>query len=687
MTVITAEPAPAVETSLPRRGIWRDLAFKAKVGSIILLIFLVVAIVGPLLAPYDPSAQNGPLLEGPSRLHLLGTTSTGQDVLSQLLVGVRMTVELGLVVGISATLLMTAVGVTSGYLGGFWDDLISFITNIFLVLPALPLLVVLLGYEKSQGQAAMIIVLSVLSWPWGARVIRAQTLTLRNRDYIAAAREVAMPRWRIILFEIVPNEVGLIAANLVNVVLYAIGTSVALTFLGLGSLSTWSLGSMLYWAQSQDALQLGAWWWLAPPGLAVALLGTALVLLNFGLDEYTNPMLRDVGRGRRGSRRPVDPTPVERADGQDGMKDHTVHLRRDPQTLGSASFSGSSAAKREGPVLEIDRLSIVYRSPSGDVPAVRDFSLTISAGEVVGLAGESGSGKSTLVYGACRLLRDPAVVSGSSVRYFGTRVAQEGVDLLSLDVRSLRVLRWREIAIVFQSAMNSLNPVLRIEDQIADVLKAHFKTDSATVRERAAELLELVRIPRGRLRSYPHELSGGMRQRVMIAIALAAGPELIIMDEPTTALDVVVQREILHQIVQLKDKFGFSILFITHDLSLLLELADRVAIMYAGRLVEIGSRDQIASAPLHPYTWGLLNSFPSLRGPRRILAGIPGSPPDVRNMPRGCSFQPRCGYARPACREIDMHLEWQAEGPDHGTACPFSLGENPRVIAGRGDAA
>jgi oligopeptide/dipeptide ABC transporter ATP-binding protein len=225
---------------------------------------------------------------------------------------------------------------------------------------------------------------------------------------------------------------------------------------------------------------------------------------------------------------------------------------------------------------------------------------------------------------------------------------------------------------VFQSAMNALNPVLRVEDQILDAIRAHLKMSGGEAREKAATLLDLVGIPRARLRSYPHELSGGMRQRVMIAMALAADPEVVIMDEPTTALDVVVQRDILAQIVELKETLGFAILFITHDLSLLLELADRIAVMYAGRLLETGTSREIMRDPAHPYTRGLLNSFPSLHGVRRELVGIPGSPPDLRFPDPGCPFQPRCTFALPSCSEVDMTLA-RVKGdpsPDHLTACP-----------------
>jgi peptide/nickel transport system permease protein len=280
-------------------SVWRNLPLKAKIGAVLFGAFLLAAIIGPMVEPYDPgfvSLNPALSLNHPSAQHLLGTTQTGQDVLSQVLTGIRLTTIVALAVGGIATVLSVIVGVSAAFLGGAWDELLSLVTNIFLVVPALPLLIVLLGYLSSQGQLSTIIVLAFLGWPWGARVIRAQTLTIRNRDFIAASRESGEKTWRIIIFEIIPNEISLIAANFVNTVLYAIGASVALAFAGLTNLESWSLGTVLYWAQSNNALQSGAWWWWIPPGLAVAFLGTSLVLLNSGIDELGNPRLR-AGRG------------------------------------------------------------------------------------------------------------------------------------------------------------------------------------------------------------------------------------------------------------------------------------------------------------------------------------------------------------------------------------------------------
>jgi peptide/nickel transport system permease protein len=298
------------------RNLWRQLPMTAKIGTVLFGVFVLAGVIGPLVAPYSPGYENPSpnlSLQPPSAQYLLGTTQSGQDVLSQLLSGIRLTLELALLVGVIATTLSVLVGVTSAFLGGIWDELLMLLTNVFLVIPALPLLILFLGYLPGKGQLPTIIVLSALGWQWGARVVRAQTLMIRNRDFIAASRESGEKTWRIILFEIIPNEVSLIAASFVNTVLYAIATSVALAFIGLADLNSWSLGTILYWAQSQQALQLGAWWWFLPPGIAVALIGTALVLLNTGFDELGSPRLR----ASRGSTRiagkrvwATDPTPV-----------------------------------------------------------------------------------------------------------------------------------------------------------------------------------------------------------------------------------------------------------------------------------------------------------------------------------------------------------------------------------------
>jgi len=293
-------------------------------------------------------------------------------------------------------------------------------------------------------------------------------------------------------------------------------------------------------------------------------------------------------------------------------------------------------ARLGAPLLELEDVVVEY----GDVRAVDGLTLTIHAGELVGLAGESGCGKSTTGNAIMHILQPPGRVTSGQIRF-------KGDDIIGKGPKELRRYRWRNVSMVFQSAMNALNPVMRVSDQFIDMMRAHEKIDRRRAMARTGELLELVNIDPARARAYPHQLSGGMRQRVIIAMALALSPELVIMDEPTTALDVVVQREILQQVDALKRDLHFSVLFITHDLSLLIELADTIGIMYAGELVELASGRVLGERALHPYTQGLLRSFPPLTGPIERLQGIPGSPPDLADPPPGCRFAPRCPHCSP----------------------------------------
>jgi len=318
-------------------------------------------------------------------------------------------------------------------------------------------------------------------------------------------------------------------------------------------------------------------------------------------------------------------------------------------------------------LLELRHLTVEYGSGAKRARAVDGVDLTIHESEIVGLAGESGCGKSTIANAVMHILRPPARIAGGSIVF-------NGEDLVGKSAEELRRFRWRNVSIVLQSAMNALNPVMRVGDQFIDAMRAHERIDRRRAIARTGELLELVGIDRRRARAYPHELSGGMRQRVIIAMALALRPELIVMDEPTTALDVVVQREILQQIEALKREFGFAVLFITHDISLLLEFADRIAIMYAGEIVEAAPAARLASNAQHPYTQGLLRSFPPLTGPITRLTGIPGSPPDLRDPPSGCRFHPRCPHCLPeqaalSIRQTTERPVLRPVQPGHEVAC------------------
>jgi peptide/nickel transport system permease protein len=288
-----------------RRGAWVAQILrspKVLVGLGVVLFFAALGVIGPLFVG-DPSATSATILAGPSWSHLLGTTDTGQDVFAQLVKGTNVSLVVGLAAAALSTVLAVAIGLSSAFMGGVWDELLSMLTNVFLVIPTLPLVIVLAGYLHGAGTLAIVLVIAATGWPWTARILRAQTLSLRRRDYVQAARASGESAWRIVGFEILPNEVSLVAAQFLNTVLYAILTQAALAFLGVGSVASWSWGTMLYWAENAQAFTLGAWWWFVPPGLCLALLGTGLALMNFGIDEYANPRLRARrGRGRRRAR-------------------------------------------------------------------------------------------------------------------------------------------------------------------------------------------------------------------------------------------------------------------------------------------------------------------------------------------------------------------------------------------------
>ena len=307
----------------------------------------------------------------------------------------------------------------------------------------------------------------------------------------------------------------------------------------------------------------------------------------------------------------------------------------------------------EPPVLEVSHLSVEYpldRLRGGGVTrAVDDVSLTVARGEFLGIVGESGCGKSTLLFAIAQLLAPPARVAAGTVQF-------NGANLVGLTDRELSVIRWRQLSVVMQSAMNALNPVKSIGAQFKDAMQAHGTKNKEEIQARSAEVLRMVGIDPVHLRSYPHQLSGGMRQRSMIAMAMLFTPELVIMDEPTSALDVVAQRSLMLQIKELQDQYGFAVIFVTHDMSLISHFSDRLMVMYAGQVSELGTTRTVFDEPRHPYTQGLLEAFPSIRGPRVALQGIPGSPPNLAQIPSGCRFHPRCPRRMDRCSEQEPEL-------------------------------
>src|SRR5205809_2494942 len=313
-------------------------------------------------------------------------------------------------------------------------------------------------------------------------------------------------------------------------------------------------------------------------------------------------------------------------------------------------------------VLDVQHLTTHYRTLRGWVKAVEDVSFSIEKGLALGIAGESGCGKTSIALSLLKILPKGGKIRKGSIIF-------DGVDLVPLSDDEMRKVRWKGISIVFQGAMNALNPVFKVGDQIVEAIRTHEPgVDRQTALERARNLLQLVGVEADRVDNYPHEFSGGMRQRALIAMALAANPRLLLADEPGTALDVIVQAQTLKLLRDLKEKLGLSMVLISHDLSIIAETCEKVAIMYAGRIVEYGDAEAIFREPLHPYTQGLVKAFPSIKGPRVRLASIPGQPPDLLNPPPACRFNPRCPYIMDVCKKIDPPLEKAGSG-DHLVAC------------------
>jgi len=621
-----AGPAPMVAGA--RSGRWGDLwravgrSKKAVVGVLILLFFTVLAVFPGQIAPYSPTAKIFPPALGPSSQHWLGTTNVGEDIFSQLIWGTRLSLVIALAVGAVATLLAVLVGVSAGYLGGATDGFLSLVTDVILVLPIFPLIIVIAAYEKNAGLLTLIVVLGVLGWSYGARQLRSQTLSLRRRDFLESARVRGERRSYVILHEILPTMTSLIVATFLGSAVYAVLTAAGLQFIGLGDPSSQSWGTMLYWAQSNEALIAGMPLWAIAPGVCVALLGAAFALLNYAFDEISSPALRvrKLDRARLPS---VEPS----------------------------SGPAEPVSVEEGTILKVEELTVAYATDGGPVVAVDHVDLELARGEFLAIVGESGCGKSTLLYAIARLLGAP--MAGEIV---GGRVLFQGRDLVLLEEKQLRAVRWRDLSVVMQSAMNALNPVLTVAEQMRDACRAHSDWSNAEIEVRSREVLRLVSIDPVHLHSYPHQLSGGMRQRAMIAMALLFTPELIIMDEPTSALDVVAQRSLMMQIKELQEELGFAVIFVTHDMSLVSHFSDRLLVMYAGQVAELSQTSELFDRPLHPYSQGLLGAFPSIRGPKVRLTGIPGSPPNLANPPRGCRFAPRCPSAEPRCTAGEIPL-------------------------------
>lgn len=535
------------------------------VGPTVLGFLVAVALAAPLLAPYDPHDRVGPPFTEPSGSHLLGTNDVGQDLLSELIHGARVSLLVGTVAAVAATVLGAAVGLTAGYVRGALDAALMRMVDVVLSLPVLPLTIVI-GVFAGPGLRTQILVIASVIWAGVARELRAQVLSLRERDHIAALRAMGAPAGHVVPRHVLPAVAPLMVPQFVLATKTAILLEASLAFLGLGDLSAKSWGTTLSIAHARSAFLTDAWlWWVIPPGLAIALTVLGFALVGAGSEERARPVLRDRAR------------PIRRS---------------------------TSAARVPGPPLVVDELTVRFE----DAVVVDHASLSVAAGEIVGLVGESGSGKST-VAGAILGLLPPAahVVDG--------RALVCGRDPAALDGAGLRHLRGGCVGLVPQEAMSALNPVRTIGDQIAEAMTAHHRLRRGDVRRRVDELLAMVALDPARARDHPHQLSGGMRQRVVIAMALAGEPAVLVADEPTTGLDVLVQVEIVDLLADLRRRLDLAVLVISHDLPVIASVADRMAVMHAGRIVETGPVPTVVGAPEHPYTRRLVEASPRLLVP------------------------------------------------------------------------
>jgi ABC-type dipeptide/oligopeptide/nickel transport system ATPase component/ABC-type dipeptide/oligopeptide/nickel transport system permease subunit len=550
----------------------------ARVGGCLLALLGITALAAPLLAPYDPNTRTGTPFARPSAAHLLGTNDLGHDLLSELIYGARISLLIGIVAALAATLVGLAVGVMAGYARGWLDTILMRLVDVVLALPILPLALVI-GVFLGPGLGNQILVITLVIWAPVARELRAQVLSLRERDHIQALRAMGGGAGYVLSRHVVPAVTPLVVPQFVLATKTAILLESSLAFLGLGDVTAKSWGTMLSLAHSRSAFLTDAWlWWVIPPGVAIAATVLAFALLGYAFEERAKPTLRD-----RLSRQ------------SDGRRS-------------AATSAVTPVPVAAGNPLTIVDLTVSYGSGRDRVLAANRVSLSVAAGEVLGLVGESGSGKSTVAAAACGLLPAAAVIEGGQVIVCGH-------DLATLGLPELRRLRGDRVALIPQEAMSALNPVLRVGGQIAEAITAHRTVGAAAARTRAEELLALVGLDPERSRDYPHQLSGGMRQRVVIAIALANDPDVVIADEPTSGLDVLVQADVLNLLDDLRRRLDLALLIVSHDLPVIERIADRIAVMRAGQLVEVGPREEIVDAPQHPYTQHLLAAAPRLQLP------------------------------------------------------------------------
>lgn len=540
-------------------------------GIALLTTMIVLAMLAPLIAGVGPDEAVCNPFEKPGSAHLLGCDDAGHDLLSQLLFGARVSLFVGLSVACFATLVAVVLAIVAGLSGGWIDRIIMRFVDVVLSLPFLPLVIVL-GVVLGASLFTQIMVIAVVMWAQPVRELRAQILSIRSYGFVEAAQAMGGSGRYIGLRHILPEVAPLIVPQFVRIAHGAILVETSLSFLGLGDPTQTSWGSILYHANARTAFLTGSWtYWIVPAGLAVSLTVTALAFIGFGYDASLAPR---IARRRWQAARPVGKKPDNNA------------------------------------TLSIRGMQVTYHSELGATEAVRGVDLDLHPGELLGLVGESGSGKTTVALAVLQLLQPAAEVSAGQALF-------QGRNLLELADETVRQMRGRKLALIPQSAMNALNPVMNIGSQLGEALDRGKTLSGKKRKAEIASWLQKVGLAPRHANSFPHELSGGMRQRAVIAIAICNTPDLVIADEPTTGLDVLVQEEIMQLLLELRQTLNLSILFVTHNLPLIARHADRLAVMFGGQIVDSGSATQLRCSPRHDHTRDLFESLPEIDGNKR----------------------------------------------------------------------
>jgi peptide/nickel transport system permease protein len=630
---IAAAGAPA--QSPTRRRFARFAHNKgAVIGLLYLMVVGVVALAASVLSPDNPVAQNLTQANvGPSIHHLLGTDDLGRDILSRLLYGSRISIRVSLEVVGLALIVAIPVGLAAGYLGGKVDNLLMRFMDAALSFPALVLALAVAGV-LGPGVNNAALAIAIVFVPTFARLIRGQALAVSAEPYVDASRAIGTRPVAIVCRRVFPNVMPAMIVQVALALGAALLIEAGLSFLGLGAQPpTPSWGSML--REAYDNSLFTAAWQLVIPGAAIA---SAVLAFNA------------VGDGLAGAwgispERPAK-TRARRGDGRRVASEDAARLRSKRGITAVSRATAAVPTAERSARLSIEGLTISFRSRQLSASVVQDLTLAILPGEIMALVGESGCGKTVTALAVMRLLESPPALIEDGAIYF------QGRDLLSLPFDEMRRVRGRDIAMVYQDPLSGLNPAYTVGHQLVEAVRLHERVSKSDARDRCIELLRLVEIsdPESRSKAYPHQLSGGMRQRVMIAMAISCNPSLLIADEPTTALDATVQAQILTLLRRLQKERDLSVLFVTHDLGVVAGLSDRVAVMYAGQIVETASTPELFDRPRHPYTAGLLSARPSAQVGNTRLTAIPGRVPALDAMPSGCRFHTRCAFATERCQ-------------------------------------